>query len=395
MWALSAFWSIFWRFLYLGCISFGGPSAHIGYFQHTFVRRLAWLSADEYGKLVALSQFLPGPGSSQIGFAIGLRRAGLIGGIAAFIGFTLPSFVLMVLLAILVLSSQTPQILVLVTHGLKLVAVVVVTEAVVTMFRQYCQRTSTRLLAILTALMLTFLSAFWLQISLISIAAGIGLLWPQQFCASSHYLTENMKRQSLNRIALVLFVVLFAMSIVWLCPLHSLHNNLLTLAAQFYQSGSLVFGGGHVVLPLLQHNVEGSLSNDQFLLGYAAAQGVPGPMFSFAAFLGAQLTPNAPLLGAIIATLALFLPGLLLVYACYQGWTEFANRPRIAGLTAAINATVVGILFSALIDPVAINAIFNISDLMSVIVGFILIRMFKTPIWLLISGMLLITMFTY
>lgn len=383
--------NIFWQFLWLGCISFGGPAAHIGYFQKTFVERLQWLSQDDYGKLVALSQFLPGPGSSQVGFAIGLQRGGLAGGLAAFLGFTLPSFALMLALAILVLSPQLPDWLITLSYGLKLLAVVVVADAVLTMYKHFCQGAAARLLALFSSLVLLAISSLWSQLAVLLFAASLGLIWPALFYRNnktpvqSNGLGSSTSSGQIHRPALLVFGLLFVVSLAWLYLPIAKDSELLNMAAQFYQSGSLVFGGGHVVLPLLQQNIGQTLPNDVFLLGYASAQGVPGPMFTLATFLGAQLIPTSPVYGALVATLALFLPGLLLVLALHRQWTQWANRPNIAGLSAALNAAVVGLLLSALINPVFSGAVNSVVDLTAAVFGFILLRGVKTPIVLLLS----------
>ena len=375
-------WEIFWRFLSLGCFCFGGPAAHLGYFHRYFVERLNWLDAQQYGKLVALSQFLPGPGSSQVGFAIGLQRAGLAGGIAAFIGFTLPSFCLM--LGFFALSSQHNLDFLTLASGLKLLAVVVVSDAVLSMYKHYCQSHSSRIIAVLSACVLIFFSAIWLQILVLSLAALFGMLNHTHLKLSS-VPRENLPSKQSLWLSLGLFFILFAIScwVVYFSTTDSSH--LAHLAAQFYHSGSLVFGGGHVVLPLLQQNVGSALTSEQFLSGYAAAQAVPGPMFSFATFLGAQLVPLTPVIGAILATLALFLPGLLLVFALHQHWAHLSNIPRVAGATLAINAAVVGLLFSALVDPIIKQAVHQISDIVALLIGFVLLRWLKIPILLLIT----------
>ena len=377
-------WEIFWRFLWLGCISFGGPAAHIAYFYRYFVDRLGWLSADNYGKLVALSQFLPGPGSSQVGFAIGLERAGWAGGIAAFMGFTLPSFSLMLMLAYFSLTPQMPQWLNDITVGLSLLAAVVVSDAVLTMFGHFCRKQSTRIIALLSALVLLAVNSLGAQLGIFLLAAVVSFIWPHLFTGTPPRSVTHTSQQAKTRLALLIFATLFSASLLLLYYPGTATNVYLSLAAQFYQSGSLVFGGGHVVLPLLQASVGDSLNHQQFMLGYAAAQGVPGPMFSMAAFMGAQLSPWAPVLGAITATLALFLPGLLLVYALHHHWQHWAHHPRIAAVSVALNATVVGLLFSALAEPILPHAVRQPSDIVAMLLGLLLLRWRKPPILLLI-----------
>jgi chromate transporter len=375
--------SIFWRFLALGCISFGGPAAHIGYFQKAFVERLHWLSQDDYGKLVGVSQFLPGPGSSQVGFAIGLHRGGLAGGMAAFLGFTLPSFCLMYGLAHYMQSPTSAGWMTNVIQGLLLLAVVVVADAVLTMAKQFCQSWSTRSIALTSGLLLISFSSVYLQFILLCTAGLIGFFGHQYFVNSpkANHQTRPYRKTSL---ALCIFGLLFIISIFIQTTYSATDRPILSLAANFYQSGSLVFGGGHVVLPLLQQNIEAGINTEQFLLGYAAAQGVPGPMFTLATYLGAQLLPTSPLLGAIIATFSLFLPGLLLMYALHQQWAMLSARASIAGAMAAINAAVVGLLLSAWVDPVASHGINQLSDVVVVIILFTAYRWLKLPIALLI-----------
>jgi chromate transporter len=370
---------IFWRFLMLGCISFGGPVAHLSYFHRYFVERLAWLDAEHYAKLVALSQFLPGPGSSQVGFAIGLQRAGLAGGIAAFIGFTLPSFCLMFSFAGYMLWSSNPDWMQAVIHGLKLMAVVIVADAVLNMTRQFCQSVLTQLLALLSVTLILSLNTVYMQIYVLLGATCIGA-----FC--HHHLVKSVSRPETpsattnSTVAIFVFVMLFVLSLIVTNSQVANEHKLLALGGQFYQSGSLVFGGGHVVLPLLQQSIGDSLSSGQFLSGYAAAQAVPGPMFSLATYLGAVLNPAQPLLGALVATIALFMPGLLLIFALHQHWTKLASHPRIAGAITAINASVVGILFSAWINPVLSNAVYSLADVAAVITGLFFLKSVRLPI---------------
>ena len=374
---------IFLRFLALGCISFGGPTAHIGYFQTTFVERLRWLNHDDYAKLVAVSQFLPGPGSSQVGFAIGLQRGGLAGGLAAFLGFTLPSFCLMLGLVYYLQTPTTAEWMAKVSQGLMLLAVVVVADALLNMSKQFCQSISTRWIAILSALILLSFTVAYLQIVLLFVAGLIGFIWHQSFSTATPSVGRTLNSKK-TTVALMLFAMLFITSLAIQDYLTPLDSPILHLVASFYHSGSLVFGGGHVVLPLLQQNVASTLDTQQFLFGYAAAQGMPGPMFSLATYLGALVLPLSPLLGASLATLALFLPGLLLIYALHQQWTLLSANAPMAGAMAAINAAVVGILFSAWVNPVVSHSINQLSDVIVALLLLLAYRLFKLPIMLLI-----------
>ena len=359
---------IFWHFFLLGLVSFGGPAAHIGYFRTTFVVRLRWIEDAAYGRLIALSQFLPGPGSSQIGFAIGLERAGMVGGIAAFIGFTLPSFLLMYTLALVVFEPT--DIFSGMIHGLKLFAVVVVADAVVGMYRNFCTAHTTTTVAVISAAALWLFPSVGTQIGVLILAALFGL-WAIPAVTIP-------KKQTTIRISyppLIVFTLLFLG-----LPFLADTSAWMSLFNTFFQSGSLVFGGGHVVLPLLQQSLGDAISTERFLFGYALAQAVPGPMFSFATFLGADLSPASPLIGALVATLAIFLPGFLLVLGLYRGWEALSQRPRIAGAIAGLNAAVVGILLAALYDPVFTSSVASTTDMALVIVGFFLLRALKLPV---------------
>ncbi|ADR33084.1 chromate transporter, chromate ion transporter (CHR) family [Sulfuricurvum kujiense DSM 16994] len=360
-------WELFWRFLLLGLVSFGGPAAHIGYFRTTFVDKLRWLDNASYARLVALSQFLPGPGSSQVGFAIGIERAGLLGGIAAFIGFTIPSFIFMATLAI-VPFEPTP-IFTGMIHGLKLFAVIVVADAVLSMYRSFCTSTAASAIAIASAASLWLFPSLSTQMILLIISAVIGLMFLHIPIATSAVPIR------ISYIPLILFLALFI-----LVPFFVDVSKWIALFNTFFQSGALVFGGGHVVLPLLQHALGDSITTERFLFGYAAAQAVPGPMFSLAAFLGTDLSPSSPLLGALVATLSIFLPGFLLLLGLYRGWEILAQRPRIAAVAAGLNAAVVGILLAALYNPVFTSGVTSTIDMALVVTGFFLLRMLKIPV---------------
>ncbi|MGY0217472.1 chromate efflux transporter [Endozoicomonadaceae bacterium StTr2] len=359
------------HFFLLGCTSFGGPAAHIGYFQKTFVEKLQWIDMSAYGRLVALSQFLPGPGSSQVGFALGLQRAGLLGGIAAFVGFTSPSFILLYCLAVFSASFSDNVFFNGVTHGLKLLAVVVVADAVLSMSRSFCKEWRSRLIAVATATVLLLFPGLWTQMLVLLVAAIAGC-----FCGrpAQGNLQQN-NRPYVSWLPLIIFMLLFVG-----LPFFVHQSAAASLFPAFYQSGSLVFGGGHVVLPLLQQMLDGNISPDRFLTGYAAAQAVPGPMFSLAAFLGAELTPETALTGALIATAGIFLPGFLLVLGFQQAWQGLAANPRVAGAVWGVNAAVVGLLLAALYQPVFTSAVSGWIDVLLVIAGFIVLNRLKWPV---------------
>lgn len=360
--------TIFKTFFWLGWISFGGPAAHIGYFRQTFVEKLKWLDDSEYAQIVALSQFLPGPGSSQVGFSIGYKRGGLFGAITAFIGFTAPSIILMILLALM--SSQITDTTIFhnIVHGLKLLAVVVVADATWGMYKNFCSNKLSAGLALLTACALLVVPSITSQLLVLILAAIIG----------ARYLKGNAAKTQSTFKPSYTPLLLFALILIGTSVLSN-HPNI-QLFSDFFQAGSLVFGGGHVVLPLLQNLVGDQLSQDTFLTGYAAAQAVPGPMFTFATYIGYALMPQTPIVGALLATIAVFLPGFLLLLAVLKNWHSLADNPTIAGALNGVNASVVGLLAAALYQPVFTSAVFTVSDIALILVGFYLLKQLKLPI---------------
>jgi chromate transporter len=370
---ISKTFEVFWRFLTLGCISFGGPAAHIGYFQTAFVQKLKWLDADAYARIISLSQFLPGPGSSQVGFAIGLRHAGVLGGFAAFLGFTLPSFLILYFLASSNLEQHSSKVFNGVVHGLKLLAVVVVAQATLSMFNSFCKEKLSLCIAVLTTVILLCFPSLYNQIFVLLIAAILGV-----FFGKPNQIKSISPKKSKLFPLILFFMMLFAL------PFLAKLSIGLNLFSDFYQAGSLVFGGGHVVLPLLQEILGNSVSTDRFLLGYATAQAIPGPMFTLATFLGAEIMQDNKMLGALLATAGVFLPGFLLVLGLHNTWEGLAAKPKIAGAIWGVNASVVGLLLSALYNPVFINAVFKPVDMAIVIIGFCLLKTFKIPIVFLV-----------
>ncbi|KPV96315.1 putative chromate transport protein [Pseudoalteromonas sp. P1-9] len=371
--------SIFKTFFLLGWVSFGGPAAHIGYFRQTFVTKYKWLSDEEYGQLIALSQFLPGPGSSQVGFALGYKRAGLQGAIAAFVGFTLPSVIIMLALAITSSALVNNSIFESIVHGLKLLAVLVVADATWGMFKNFCKDTKTVFLCIATACVLLVSPTLSTQFAVLISAALIGAVALKGKIPTTH---QQEFKPSLIPLLLFIVLLLGLPLTASLAPEISLFND-------FYQAGSLVFGGGHVVLPLLQNIVGDQLSQDAFITGYAAAQAVPGPMFTFATYIGYELFDNAPIIGALSATLAVFLPGFLLLLTVLKDWQVLANKPSVSGALAGVNAAVVGLLIAALYTPIFTSAVSAPKDIALVLIGFLIMKQLKLPIiWLVVSFML-------
>ena len=373
--------AVFKQFLLLGLVSFGGPAAHIGYFKRRFVDELKWLDAEHFGAIVALSQVIPGPGSSQVGFAIGHHRAGITGAIAAFAGFTLPSFLILYLLAVASLGWLDTSWFQGLIHGLKLLAVVVVADAVLGMFSQFCRQGLTRVLMLCAALVTLLLGGLASQLAILLMAAAIGSYYLSPTALESMP-DEPQQPLSLKLLPLTLFVLLFSIALWWI----GVGGGLTQVFAQFYQAGALVFGGGHVVLPLLESSVGQQLSSERFLTGYALAQAVPGPMFTLAAFLGAESWSEQPLLGAIVATSAIFLPGFLLQLSVLSSWQALMVRPMFRGAIMGLNAAVVGLLLAALISPVITSAIVSAQDLLWVLVGGYLMRRYRPSIlWLLLG----------
>lgn len=368
---------VFAAFLKLGLSSFGGPIAHIGYFHREFVERRRWIDEARYAQLLAVSQFLPGPASSQVGFSLGIIRAGWLGGLAAFVGFTLPSALLLFGFAYLTPRLDHPYGEALL-HGFKLVAVAVVAQGVLTMAQRLTPDTIRRLIAVAAALVIIFSGSASMQIVVVALGAVCGLL----FCRHADHMSHaNLDVRYSPRAGAVLLSIFAVLLIFALLP--QAEQHLLAAAQAFYRTGALVFGGAHVVLPLLEEAVvdPGWISEDEFLAGYGAAQAVPGPMFSLAAFLGARLAPIPPnALSAAVSLLAIFLPGLLLVAGVLPMWSMIARRKRAASALAGINAAVVGLLGAALYDPVWTSAIAAPSDFAIALVGFVLLQLRRTSV---------------
>jgi chromate transporter len=343
--------------LKLGLTSFGGPVAHIGYFRTEYVERRRWLPEATFTDLVALTQALPGPASSELGIAIGILRAGLRGGLAAWCGFTLPSAVAMVVFALGLERIDTglePWI-----HGLKLVAVAVVAMAVVSMARNLRFGALELAIAGTAALLSLLIPTALTQVAIIAAGAVVGRIVLRS--ATGLPSSDHVLQPPIGRRTAVAAAVLFGGCLVGL-PLAAAAtgNHAIGLLDTFDRAGSLVFGGGHVVLPLLEREVvpNGWIGTDQFLAGYGAAQAVPGPLFSFAAFLGARMTPDPNgVVGAVICLVAIFLPGFLLVVAVLPSWTAIRMRSGAQSALRGVSAAVVGILTAALYDPVGRSAI--------------------------------------
>lgn len=378
-------WQLFIIFLRLGCSSFGGPLAHLGFFRFEFVQKRRWLNEQDYAELVALCQFLPGPASSQVGMAIGFLQRSYLGAVVSFLGFTLPSLLLMYVFA-LYLPQNAGSYAGNVLHALKLVAVAVVIQALIGMSKTMCPDWPRRCFALLVMLLLLWHPGVWQQLAIIVIAACCGrfLLQPTPQRVS----TSNVK-SSAAPILLALFTLLLA-----LLPLLAswTEHSLLSLADRFYRAGSLVFGGGHVVLPMLQAELVPDLVDHQrFMAGYGLAQALPGPLFAFSGFLGASANlPYSPLLLALLASAAIFLPAMLLVLGALPYWQQLKQKPQAQQAMAGVNAAVVGVLACALLQPVASSSIGSISDLLWVLLAVLLLIKTKlSPFYLVAAALIL------
>jgi chromate transporter len=370
--------------LRLGVTSFGGPVAHLGYFHTEYVRRRKWLDEQSYADLVALCQFLPGPASSQVGIAIGTLRAGLLGGVVAWLGFTLPSALALAAFAYGVTAVGTAEGAGWL-HGLKVVAVAVVALAVWSMARTLAPDRERASVAIVTAIVALSWPTAAGQIVPIVAAGLIGWRW---FRAPGSASGGSAVRVPLGRgIAIGAWLVLLALLVLLPVARHASGSHALAVFDSFFRVGSLVFGGGHVVLPLLQAEVVGPgwIDNEDFVAGYGAAQAVPGPLFTFAAYLGfvMQHEPNGPS-GAALALVAIFLPSFLLVIGALPFWDLLRGRPGFQSALRGINAAVVGLLLAALYHPVWTSAIHGAADIGLALVAFGLLAFWKWPPWLVV-----------
>jgi chromate transporter len=365
----------------LGLTSFGGPIAHLGYFERTYVRRRAWLSANDFAGLVALCQMIPGPASSQVSFLIGLRRASWAGGFAAWLGFTLPSALLMFGFACLApsLSGAVAQV---VMHGLKLVAVAIVAQAVWSMAGKLCPDLRRRAIAILAAAILLVFGDPLIQLLALAIGAVGGMLLCRDVASPPAPPRLPVGRRTGLAALAIFLLLLIGLSLA----AQAAPRSLLAMAAIFYRTGALVFGGGHVVLPLLRGALvpSGWLADGSFLSGYGAAQAVPGPLFTFAAYLGAAIAPHASGIGAATlwsatALVFIFLPGLLVALAGLPLWRWVGEHSTARGALAGVNAAVVGVLGAALYNPIWTTAILGARDLVVALVALYLLQRWRCP----------------
>ena len=377
---------IFWAFLVLGATAFGGPVAHFGYFRTEFVDRRKWIDERGYADLVSLCQFLPGPASSQTGIAIGMIQRGWLGGIAAWLGFTTPAAIIMIGLGFGLSFAETAAGQGIV-HGLKLAAVAVVANALWGMARAACGDAVRASFAAIACVVILFAGAAWFQLLVIAAAAIAGSL----ILRDAPLDTSNATPASGNRMVGLLLLAVFLLLLLGLPVLaESMKSGNLDAFTGFYRVGSLVFGGGHVVLPLLEAEVvpTGWTSTDAFLAGYGAAQAIPGPMFALTGYLGNIIDPGNGYLGGwtggVLAIVAVFLPSFLLLGATLPYWDALRSRARIRSALSGVNAAVVGLLLAVLFTPVWTSSVRDSSDFATVVVAVVLLALWRLPPWLVV-----------
>lgn len=362
----------------LGLTSFGGPTAHLGYFHEEYVRRRKWMDEKSYADLVALAQFLPGPASSQVGIGIGVMRAGVLGGIISFIGFTLPSVIALILFALLLSSFDVGNAGWI--HGLKIVAVAVVAHAIIGMAKNLTPDIKRKTIALLALVGTLLWQTAFTQVGVILIAAFLGfLLFKQQ-----EGLDERSSQFPITKRVSVICLTLFFGLLFLLPVLREVTGSYwVAMFDSFYRSGSLVFGGGHVVLPLLEQELvpAGWITQEAFLAGYGATQAVPGPLFTFAAYLGAVMKGWQ---GGLVATVAVFLPAFLLILGTLPFWDQLRNTPKVKGAIMGVNAAVVGILISAFYMPIWTSSIVAPIDFALAAVLFCMLAYWKLPPWIVV-----------
>ncbi|AYG69841.1 MULTISPECIES: chromate efflux transporter [unclassified Rhizobium] len=374
---------VFLTFLKLGLTSFGGPIAHLGYFRNELVTRRKWISEEGYADLVTLCQFLPGPASSQVGFALGLLRGGIRGAFAAWAGFTLPSALLLVAFAMAATAFSGPignGLL----HGLKIVAVAVVAQAVWGMARNLTPDKERASIALAAVLIVVFVSSAFGQVAAIMAGALMGMLFCRsEISSDSHHFSFGVPRW----IGVSCLLIFFCLLVLLPIAANIIGSQGLSLFDAFYRSGALVFGGGHVVLPLLKAEVvnTGWVNADTFLAGYGAAQAVPGPLFTFAAYLGAVTGPPPHgVVGAAIALVGIFLPGFLLLVGTLPFWDDFRRYSLAQAALRGASAAVVGILGAALYNPVWTSAVLRPYDFALALMGFVLLAAWRAPPWVVV-----------
>lgn len=362
----------------LGLTSFGGPTAHLGYFHAEYVERKKWMSEKSYADLVALSQFLPGPASSQVGIGVGVMRGGVLGGLTSFIGFTLPSVIVLMIFASLMTTfdiSEAGWI-----HGLKIVAVVIVLHAILGMSKNLTPDIERKVIALFALVATLLFQSVFTQVGVILIAAFIGFILFKDYKDDVQKFASFPIKKSFSAACLVLFFVLLFV----LPAFRELTGSYwVAVIDSFYRAGALVFGGGHVVLPLLEQELvpTGWITEEAFLAGYGATQAVPGPLFTFAAYLGTVMNGW---FGGLIATAAIFLPAFLLILGALPFWDMLRNNEKIKGAVMGVNAAVIGILISALYTPIWTSSILKPADFALAAILFVMLLYFKLPPWVIV-----------
>jgi chromate transporter len=376
--SLSSFVEILLVSTYLGCTSFGGPVAHLGYFYEEYVRKRKWMDEKSYADLVALCQFLPGPASSQVGIGIGVMRGGLLGGILAFIGFTLPSVLILVVFALLLQGFGVGEVGWI--HGLKIVAVAIVAHAIVGMAEKLTPDLQRKAIALFALVGTLLLQSIFTQVGIIIVAGIIGYLLYKNI--------ENKEEVSFNfplskKIGASCLLLFFALLLLLPIMRELISLDWIAMFDSFYRAGSLVFGGGHVVLSLLEREFvpTGWLSEEAFLAGYGITQAVPGPLFTFAAYIGAIINGWQ---GALIATIAIFLPAFLLILGALPFWDQLRRNRNIKGAFMGVNAAVVGILISAFYEPIWTSAILTPIDFAFAAILFSMLMYWKVAPWIVV-----------
>lgn len=369
---------IFWVATKLGLTSFGGPQAHLGYFHEEYVKKRKWLDAGSYADLMALAQFLPGPSSSQVGMGVGIARGGIIGGIVAFLGFTLPSAIVLALFAIFAGGIDTA------THtwlnGLRIVSLAVVLHAALGMATKLTPDNKTKAIAIGALITILLWKSQITQVTILMAAGLMGYIFFKAPLQSEGKSTDFKISKAFGATCLIIFfILLIAVPILTLQS----NNEFLNLFNPIFRSGALVFGGGHVVLPLLESEFvpTGLMSSETFLAGFGLTQAMPGPLFTFASYIGAVMHG---VIGAIIGIIAIFLPGMLLLYGCLPFWDQIRRNNFIKRALVGLNAAVVGILLAAFYNPIWRSSIFEPADFALFALLFAGLAYWKLPPWIIV-----------
>ncbi|WP_077624481.1 chromate efflux transporter [Sediminibacillus massiliensis] len=362
----------------LGLTSFGGPVAHLAYFKDEYIDRRKWLTEKTYADIIALCQFLPGPASSQVGISIGMLRGGLLGGIVSWFGFTVPSIIVLVVFAMLYQTFSLGDAGFI--HSLKIVAAAVVLHALIGLGRKLTPDKSRIAVAIIAASIMLLYPSAWMQILIILAAGLFGL---KMFKDRAESKVEPFSINISKKAGVLSLVTLVTLLVVLPILAKAADNPLLSIFDMFFRVGSLVFGGGHVVLPMIEREVvpQGLLTPDEFLAGYGMAQAVPGPLFTFSSYLGTMMEG---VIGAVVATAGIFLPSFLLIVAALPFLNELRKRSAFQGILMGVNASVVGILLAAFYDPVISSSIFDASDFALAVILFALLNIWKVPAWMIV-----------